>query len=183
MRTLASSSGVVADFVQKKELGLLSVPLESRGRLYFIPPECMVWSITTPAESTLVIQGKRVSFSDGIRDQAIDLSQNRIARGFVEGFMVLFNGDHRSMKAQYEVGFHSGEDGWKLELVPRSPRLRRFIESIALSGRSGPLERMVLLEADGDRTTTTFERIEVEHHFDAEEIHDLFGPSSSCGRS
>ena len=183
MRRLASTEGVVAEFRQVKELALLQVPIESRGTMIFIPPRCLAWETTSPGTSRLVIEGQSVRFHDATSAQDVDLSQDLIARGFVESFVVLWSGDYEAMKKQYEVDFRSEKDGWRLVLTPRAARMREFITRIELQGTSGPPERMVLHEAGGDRTTTTFGPIEVDHRFTPEELDETFSSPTACGRS
>ena len=60
--------------------------------------------------------------------------------------------------------------------------MKQVVSEIQLSGESGPLQKMELREADGDRTTTTFEQIEIDHSFDASEIEEIFDPRARCGR-
>lgn len=183
MRRLASTEGVVAHFRQVKELALLAAPLESRGTMRFVPPRCLAWHTQSPADSQLVIEGESVRFRDATSARDLDLSRDPIARGFVESFIVLWSGDYEAMKKQYEVSLDSRAGGWRLVLVPRAARMREFIERIELQGSSGPPERMLLLEAGGDRTTTIFESIEVDHRFSPEELGETFGSLTACGRS
>ena len=61
MRGMAEASGVVADYVEVKELALLQHPIRSRGRLYFVPPDRMVRHTTEPAESRLLVDGERIA--------------------------------------------------------------------------------------------------------------------------
>lgn len=183
MRRLASTKGVAAEFRQVKELALLTEPIESRGTMLFIPPRCLAWRTRSPGVSRLVIEGESVRFRDATRDQDIDLSRDLVARGFVESFVVLWNGDREAMERQYEVDFRSRKAGWRLTLRPRDGRMREFIASIVLEGHAGPPERMQLIEAGGDKTTTTFIGVDVDHRFSPEEIGETFSSSTACGRS
>lgn len=178
---LATTSGVVARFHERKHLALLEDPVESRGEMHFVPPDCLSWRVLRPGRSSLIIEGERVRFRDEASAEVLDLSANPVARHFVEAFVVLFNGDLEAMRERYALDFASGDEGWRLELVPRAARVRSLIESITLEGRGGPIERMELLEADGDRTVTTFADTQIDHRFDEAELHDLFGPRASCG--
>jgi len=182
-RRLAATPGVTARFEEQKHLALLESPVESRGRMHFVPPGCLSWSVESPGRSQLVIEGDRVRFQNEASPEALDLSGNPMARHFAEAFMVLFNGDLEAMKKQYSLRFEAGAAGWRLELVPRSSRVRALIESIVLAGRAGPIDRMVLLETDGDRTVTTFAETELDRRFAATELRELFGAQTSCGSS
>jgi len=184
MQRMSTTAGVVATFEERKYLALLEAPVESRGRLAFLPPGCLAWNVRSPGESSLLIEGPSVRFRDETSPEPLDLSDNPVARYFVDGFMVLFNGDLEAMRKQYTLDFRSrGDEGWRLALTPRSARVRSLIASIVLTGRGGPADRMEIREADGDRTETTFDDIEVDHRFDPAELHELFGPKTACGSS
>src|SRR5512138_2290844 len=93
MRGMAGASGVEAHFREEKRLALLSEPVESRGTLYFVPPNRLSRETSEPSRSRLVIDGDRVSFDDAAGGNTVDLSASPIAREYVANFVVLFNGD------------------------------------------------------------------------------------------
>lgn len=174
MEGMASARGVVAEFREVKELRLLQTPLESRGRLDFIPPDRLVRHTDEPAESTLWIDGSRVSFQDTAGAKPADLSGDPSAREFIDNFVVIFSGDLPELQRRYETRFSASGSAWSLELEPRDALVRRFVARISLEGEGRGLREMVLLESDGDVTTTTFEHVETDHLHSPEELHDLF---------
>ena len=136
---MATSSGVVASFREVKELALLDAPIESRGMLYFVPPDRLLRHTTSPDDARLVVEEGRVRYRDAAGSEEIDLAENPVARQFVDNLTV-----------------------------------RRFIEQITLAGDGPALHTLVTNEADGDRTTTTFEHVDTNHRFTAEELQRLF---------
>lgn len=178
MRGMAGTSGVVARFREEKQLALLSQPLESRGTLYFVPPNRLARETSEPSETRLVIDGDRFFFRDVTGSEAVDLSASPIAREYVSNFIVLFNGDERELRRRYEPRFTADAGGWTLELRPRHERLRGFVERVTLAGQGRSLLRMELVEAGGDRTTTWFEAVRADHAFSDEELARIFGSSS-----
>jgi hypothetical protein len=175
MAGMSRTRGVVAEFREVKELALLEAPLESRGVLHFLPPDRMLRRTLVPASSTLLVDGARVWFRDAGGAAPLDLSADPSAREFVDNFTTLFRGDLEALRSRYETRFESGPDGWRLVLEPRDARLRRFVASLTLSGAGESMREMVLVERDGDRTTTRFERVETDHAYTPEEIAGLFG--------
>jgi hypothetical protein len=143
---MAGASGVEARFREEKQLALLSEPIESRGTLYFVPPNRLSRETREPSASRLVIDGDRVSFRDAAGGQTVDLSASPIAREYVANFVVLFGGDLDALRKRYEPHFRADANGWTLELVPRAARLREFITRVTLSGRGRALERMEMIE-------------------------------------
>jgi outer membrane lipoprotein-sorting protein len=177
MQGMAGTPGVVARFREVKELALLTAPLESRGTLYFAPPDRLARIVEEPGRSRLVIDGKRLLFHDAAGGEEVDLSDNPIAREYVSNFIVLFNGDLAALRERYAPSFRTDGPRWTLELLPRSRPLSDFVERVTLRGEGRALTRMELLESDGDRTTTWFDEVEIDHRFDAAESERIFAPS------
>lgn len=174
MAGMARARGVVAEFRETKELALLSAPLESRGVLHFLPPDRMLRRTLEPAPSSLLVDGRRVVFRDADGAAPVDLSADPSAREFVDNFTTVFRGDLAALKRRYDARFESDPPGWRLVLEPRDALLRRFVASLTLSGTGESMREMVLVERDGDRTTTRFERVETDHVYTPEEIAALF---------
>jgi outer membrane lipoprotein-sorting protein len=173
LERMAATRGVEAHYRETRELSLLSVPLESRGSLYFVPPDRMARFQTEPAFSALVVDGDTVRFREAEREE-IDLSGSPVARAFVENFLVLWSGDRERLERLYRPRLEGSDSAWTLELVPRNERLARYLAGVALAGGAGGLQRMLVRDADGDRTTTWFERVELDRAFDEAELERLF---------
>lgn len=174
MQGMAGAPGVVAKFREQKQLALLSEPLESRGTLYFVPPDRLSRETSEPSATRLVIDGDRFSFRDAAGSETVDLSASPIAREYVSNFIVLFNGDLGALRKRYDPRFSADAHGWRLELRPRGKPLSDFIERVTLEGRGRALDRMELVEAGGDRTTTWFDEVRTDRAFSDEELARIF---------
>lgn len=174
MRGMATSSGVVARFHEAKQLALLSVPLEVRGTIYFVPPDRLLRVTREPSRSRLVIDGSRFAYRDEAGGEQVDLSANPLAREFVSNFVVLFNGDLAGLRERYEPALSVDGERWKLVLRARQRPLADIVDRVTLEGSGRTLDRMEMLETNGDRTTTTFEDVQADRHFSGEELQQLF---------
>jgi hypothetical protein len=179
LRHMATTSGVVAEFREVKLLALLDAPLETRGTLYFVPPDKLARVTTTPAATRLVLESNRMRFEDEAGTNEIDLSENPVARQFAENLIVLWRGDRAALEALYRLDFRAEGERWQLGLAPKGSPLDRFITTIRLSGDGATLREMELVETDGDRTHTIFEKTEVDHVFGADEERAIFGPKAA----
>ena len=173
-KAMTTTSGRSADFVESKELALLSVPLESRGRLYFVPPDRFARFTTQPEFTALIIDGEHVRFREGADGDELDLSASPLTRAFVDNFVVLWSGDSERLERLYAAALRAEGERWELSLVPRAAPLNRFIEAIVLRGRSGELEQMVVRDRDGDRTVTTIRSVRLDRSFSASELERIF---------
>jgi outer membrane lipoprotein-sorting protein len=174
LRDMASTPGVSAQFSERKELALLSAPLESSGWLYFVPPDRFARFTEQPAFSALVIDGERVRFREGDAGDELDLSGNPMTRAFVENFIALWSGDRTRLERLYEARLTFEGERWELALTPRRAPLSRFIEVVSLRGSGDVLEQMTVRDRDGDRTATTFRSVRRDRAFSADELERLF---------
>jgi hypothetical protein len=195
---MRSTSGVIAEFTETRELALLSSPLESTGTIWFVPPARLVRLVTSPGRSRLVVDGDKVRFESDTGTQALDLSASPIARQIIDSFVVLFNGDEKRLRELYTVTFDAGSGAaaagsatqgsapgaavWHLHLVPRSAPLDRMIASFDMFGSDRRIDRMEAAEPDGDRTVTRFGATDVQHAFTARELDELFGAAAGSSR-
>ncbi len=173
---MATTPGVVAEFREIKTLKLLDAPLETKGTLYFAPPDRLARVTREPAETRLVLDGGTMRFADAAGGRETDLSSNPVARAFAENLIVLWRGDRAALEKIYSLDFHADGSRWQLSLVPKGAPLDRFLRSITLRGDGKVMREMEVVETDGDRTQTLFEKSDVDHAFGEDEARALFGP-------
>ncbi len=171
---MASTPGVVAEFVETKHLALLDAPLITRGKLYFIPPRRLARHTEAPGKSTLIIDGDRLIFSDETGEQRLDLASNPIARVFVDNFIVLFNGDRKGLERRYETKFAIEGEDWSLDLRPKHAPLNEAISAVRMVGNGAGMRKMTMTESGGDRTVTEFVEVDTGHRFSDAEIAAVF---------
>lgn len=175
LRQMATTPGVVAEFRELKELALLESPLETRGTLYFMPPNRLARVTHAPAATRLLLDGARMRFEDATGVNDVDLADAPVARQFADNLMAMWRGDRALLERLYALDFRAEGSRWELTLSPRGAPLDRFIASIRLSGDGAEMREMDLVEKDGDRTRTHFERSDVAHAFSPEEQRAVFG--------
>ena len=170
---MAKSAGFEGRFVEEVELALLREPVRSEGALYFAPPDRLARFTTHPANTALLIDGKRVEFRDADGSR-VDLSSSPLARHFTGNLLLLFSGDREALESQYRVSFDEADAAWKLVLIPRHAPLSKALSHITLEGREGVLEHMEVLDSEGARTVTHLRQVRSDHSFPASELTRLF---------
>lgn len=179
MQRLADTRSLRARFSERKTLALLVDPLETEGSLYYVAPDRLARHIELPGPSTLVIHGDDLVFTDPAGRDRVDLGQSEVARQFVDNFIVLFNGDLAGLERRYRIEFRAEGEEWRIGLEPRTRAVRSMIESLLLAGSGLELRRMEVLETTGDRSVTTFDAIETNYAFGADELERLFAVDGS----
>ena len=171
---MASTRGVAARFHERREVKLLVEPLESRGALYYVPPDRMARFTTEPAFSSLIVQQGSVRFREAEDAPDVDLSGSPMARAFVDNFMAIFGGNKDKLLRTYRAELTERDGAWELVLAPLHPPLSRFLERVVLRGDGSGMREMEVRDVDGDRTLTAFEAVEVDRPFSAAELARLF---------
>ena len=170
-----SMPGLSARFTEEKQIALLSRPVRSEGVLYFTPPGRLMRRVTAPTASAALIEGDTLTFvGDGRREQ-IPLGSNEVVGGFVSSFRHVLAGDRAALERTFALQFEAlGGQRWRLRLTPRTDALRRFLTEMELVGTGPAVETMVMREASGDVTTTTFSDVNTARRFTADEARALF---------
>lgn len=182
MARLAQSGGVEAHFREIRQLTILSEPIESRGVLYFAPPDWLARHVTQPGEAKIVVRDDRVSFRDETGVQTLELGSSEVARAMVGNVSVLLRGDLPALRQQYDVGFEVDGDAWTLDLEPKDRVVRQLIERLRVEGKQNQLVRMESIETSGDVTVTEFSDVEVGVEFSPEARAEIFSiqPAASA---
>ena len=178
---MATTHGVVAEFREIKTLKLLDTPLETRGTVYFEPPDRFARVTRQPAETRLVVDGGHMHFQDATGAGDVDLTENPVARSFADNLIVLWKGDKAALEKIYTLDFHADGSRWKLVLTPKHSPLDQFLRNITLSGEGPAMHEMLVQESDGDRTQTLFDKSDVAHDFSDAETRAIFQTGTETG--
>ena len=181
MALFESSGGVRAEFSEKRYLSILEEPIETRGVLYFSPPDRLARYTNYPDQSSMVANGELIILRDRTGEQTMTLGSSELARQLVDSFAVLLRGDLKALTGMYRVELHfqQGQGApqarpWTLDLEPRSPRIRKLIERIRVEGLGNKLIAKETLETNGDRSIMVFPVVQTGLNFGDEEIELFF---------
>lgn len=169
--------GLEARFVEDKHIGLLAAPLQSKGRLYFVPPGLLARHTDTPTKSSVIIAPDAVRYSDSEGSGRIDLSARPDVRLFVESFVRVLAGDRAGLERIYALRFDPAApdgEGWALELSPRGPPLKDLVTRLRIRGRGLAVTEIRVDEATGDYSLTRILEADPQRRFTPDERKRLF---------
>jgi hypothetical protein len=154
---LHAKGAIEREFVETKQLALLTAPLESRGRMAFVPPDRLLWEIVAPEPSILRVEGGQVELSrPGAKSRRLDLSAEPGARGLVDAIRLLLAGDLGALRRDYALTLAEERDAWHLALTPRAEAQRRVVARIELAGMGDAPRELWLKFANGDLSHVAF---------------------------
>lgn len=176
--------GLRARYVEEKRIALLKMPLRSEGTVAFAAPGLLVRRAEKPEPATLLLDGEVLWVSDASGKRRIDLGESAIVKHFVMTFVNVLRGDRSALERAYTLAFSAAPAGWKLELTPRAPELRKFIAGAVLEGHDATVDRMTLREENGDVTVMQFSAVDANVRFEGAERLRTFSlePAPKPGR-
>ena len=166
--------GLRARYVEEKRIALLKRPLRSEGTIAFAAPALLMRRAEKPEPATLLLDGEVLTVADASGQRRIELSESALVKHFVLTFVNVLHGDRGALERAYTLSFELTATGWKLQLAPRTPELRRFVAHAVLEGRGVVVDRMTLKEENGDVTQMTFSEVDPNARFDAAERARIF---------
>jgi outer membrane lipoprotein-sorting protein len=152
IRTIAS------DFVQDKEMSVLSEKIISRGKFYLRDGTHLRWEYTQPFSYIIVISGYRVTIAEDDRIRDFDTRSNRvfaeinrIITGSVQGTLL---NDKESFHAIYA----KNADHYIVTLSPLLSRLRESLDEIIIyfDMNDFTVDQLDMVEPGGDLTRIRF---------------------------
>ncbi len=167
-----------AAFAEEKQIELLLKPIQSRGVVYYhAAGQDFARHVVAPFPHLLVVDPEQVA----VREEGKWMSTNKggqpVVRQFLASFLKILQGDSKGLQELYVVDFSAPEAEnplWTLALTPRRSPMNKIITSVTLSGRGLEVAAMRVLEACGDRTVTTFSKVQVDREFTEKEMAQLF---------
>ena len=157
MQSLAQVKSSKARFVERREMEILSSPLESSGTLVYSAPDRLEKHTLKPRPESLVLEGRRLTLESPARKQrrTFDLQEQPVVGAFVESIRSTLAGDLATLRRHYEVSLGGGERDWQLLLKPSAPDMRRFVTEIRISGSRDRIRTIEITEIQGDRSVMT----------------------------
>lgn len=177
--------GLEVSFHEKKHLALLAIPLESRGKLYFLPPGHLTRIVESPRPSRLTIGPKELRMVDADGEEVIDLGANAELDAFITSLVRVFSGDREGLERSYHIDYalDAKDDArWSLTLSPRQKPLTEMLRRLRLEGAGTAVLRIEMTEPNGDRTVTEVKSADPRREFTELERREWFGLTSAQPR-
>jgi hypothetical protein len=140
------------NFEETKHLAALTAPLVRRGTMLYVRPERLEMRVDKPYFERLEVVGDRLTIENRDGRRQIDLASQPLAGVLVEGLRAVLAGDLPGLARHYRYRFEGDVGAWKLELEPLDKGAAAAVRRIDIEGSKAQLSRIVIEEAQGDRT-------------------------------
>lgn len=140
-------------FTEEKTLPGLDLPLPSGGTLGWTAPDRLERRTAWPIEERISVAGGRISYElpgRGVR-RDFTVEERPELGALLEAVRGTLAGDLPALRRYYEVSFAAEGEGWRLRLIPLSPRVRALVDRVVVAGQ-GTAIREVDTEGPGGVT-------------------------------
>jgi outer membrane lipoprotein-sorting protein len=159
----ANIKTIQAHFVQKKSMKILSKPLISEGRFYYVAPDSFRWEYFKPLRSIVIAyknNTKRYIASGGkiVEDKIGGAQAMKIVLGEVAGWMSGKFDQNPSFAATINEGANT-----IITLTPTEKSMTGMIEKIeiTLSKKSATVKSVKITESANNFTQINFDNVEI----------------------
>lgn len=155
MAALADNPGGEARFVERKYLAVLDAPIQSSGTLIYRRPGRLERHTRHPAPESMVLDGDALTLSRPSGTLHMSLGDYPEAAALIDSIRKTLAGDRRALERQYLLSLSGDAKDWTLDLSPADPKITELVHRIRIEGHAGRVDRVDILQADGDRAEMT----------------------------
>ena len=154
MSLLQQNQAQSAQFVEVKQLPLLSRPLRSSGTLRYSPPDILEMDTQTPRSQQLRLTGDTVRLTEKGVAHEFSLRFHPMAAAVVDSIRGTLAGNRGMLERHYYLRLAGHKTGWTLHLAPRGA-LRHRLVAIDVRGAGRQVRQILVREAGGERDRIT----------------------------
>ena len=149
---------ISCDFIQEKEMGMISEKIISKGKFYLKKEKMLRWEYLQPFSYLIVIKNDQITIKDdnkvnqfNVQSNKVFLEINRVILGSIQGTLL---GDEQNFKAT----FFENPTSWVVKLKPLSPKLKESLSEIVIwfDRKDYTVSRLDMNEPGGDCTRISF---------------------------
>jgi len=148
---------IKSDFVQEKELSLLSEKIVSKGKFWFKRENAVRMEYTQPFQYLMIINGSKIYIKDSQKENKISAKSNKLFEQINKTMMDCVNGSALNNPDFTARVFEAG-DTYLAELSPVNKNLKSLFRNINLtvSKKDFSVTKIEMHEPSGDMTTINY---------------------------
>ncbi len=159
MHSLAQTRSGYATFTEKKSIAMLDKPVESSGVLFFRAPDHLEKRTNKPKPETMVVDGDELLIERGRQKYRLQLQDYPELAAFLNSIRGTLAGDRMALERNYDLSLEGKAERWTLRLLPVDEKMRRVIQRIRIAGVRDQVRSVEILQADGDSSLMTIEKL------------------------
>jgi outer membrane lipoprotein-sorting protein len=153
----AAAPQVQADFQEEKSVHLLNKPITSSGKMWFQAPNKFRREAKGNSPSITVSDGQHlwIYYPKFQSAEHYSLGKRSPLDAGIAAITASLNLEN--VEAAYHIAATKETDGYQLQLTPRNPSMKRFLQTFSIRMNNDlQVVRTEMLQPNGDRIVTTY---------------------------
>jgi len=148
---------IESDFVQEKDISVLSEKIVSKGRLIYKKENKLRWEYKSPFNYLVILNNGKIFIRDDTRENKFDMQSNKMFQE-INALIVNSVQGNISESRNYRVKVYQGEEFYLVDMIPLSGAAREFFSSIQIYFKKSDLNvsKINMVEIAGDYTLISF---------------------------
>ena len=159
MQNLARIRSDHAGFVEKKSIAMLDKPVESSGELYYTAPDHLEKRTLKPKPESLTVDGDTLIIERNHQTHRLQLQSYPEIAAFIDSIRSTLSGDRAALERNYRINLSGTAEHWTLQLLPIDPKMQKVAKQIRIAGEQNALRSIEIIQADGDSSFMSIERL------------------------
>jgi outer membrane lipoprotein-sorting protein len=152
-----TTTSIEADFIQEKNLSMLSEKIISKGHFVFKKENLLRWEYASPSKYLIVINKDKIIIKDEKKTTKYDMNSNKVFKEINDIMLSCVQGTiFKSNK--FKTSYFESDKGYKLELIPQVKNMKETFKKINLyfDKTVTSVSKMEMVESNEDITSLDF---------------------------
>jgi outer membrane lipoprotein-sorting protein len=149
---------IESDFVQEKNLSMLSNKIISKGHFCYKKDNNIRWEYFQPYHYLIIISNNKIFIKEDKNQKQYDLQSNTMFQEMNKFISGCIQGDILKNEKEYKVGYFEDDKAFFVSMVPKAEAMRKMLNEVQIWFNRNDLtvSRITMVESGGDYTKIDF---------------------------
>lgn len=152
-----ATNSIESDFIQEKNLSMLSEKIISKGHFVFKKDNLLRWEYASPSKYLIIINKEKIMIKDEKKTSKYDMNSNKVFKEINDIMLSCVQGTIFKSK-KFKTQYYENEKFYKLELWPQDKNMKNAFKKINLyfDKNVTSVSKIEMIESSDDITLLDF---------------------------
>jgi len=149
---------IESDFVQEKNLSVLTSKIISSGHFCYKKDNNIRWEYLQPYQYLIIISQNKIFIKEDKNQKQYDMQSNRMFQEMNKFISGCIQGDILKNEKDYKVAYFEDDRNYFVSLVPNAEKMQQMLNEVQIWFNRTDLTvtRITMMESEGDYTRIDF---------------------------
>ncbi|MBN2275257.1 MAG: outer membrane lipoprotein carrier protein LolA [Bacteroidales bacterium] len=127
-----STQTIVSDFIQEKNLSVLSEKIISKGQFFFKKENNIRWEYTEPTQYLIIISNNQLFTRDEKNQKLYDIQSNKMFQEMNRFISGCIQGELLKNDEDYAIAYFENNRQYFVKLVPRAEKMKEMLNEVQI---------------------------------------------------